>query len=225
MRRKRFLARLGGAGAPAAVAALLALAAAPTHAQPHFGLPVDCPMGAVCVVQNYMDDLPGPEAQDYRGGALTYEGHKGTDIRVPNLTYVERGVAVIAAAAGRVVGVRDGVPDANLRDIGAAAVAGIECGNGVLIDHSDGWTSQYCHMKRDSVEVRVGQAVDAGDRLGQIGMSGAAEFPTSTSRSARTKCPWTRSLDRARHTPVPLRASRCGATPRWPSLLTRPAGR
>ena len=69
------------------------------------------------------------------------------------------------------------MPDANLRDIGAAAVAGIECGNGVLIDHSDGWTCQYCHMKRDSVEVRVGQAVDAGDRLGQIGMSGAAEFP------------------------------------------------
>ena len=101
MRRKRFLARLGGAGAPAAVAALLALAAAPTHAQPHFGLPVDCPMGAVCVVQNYMDDLPGPEAQDYRGGALTYEGHKGTDIRVPNLTYVERGVAVIAAGRGQ----------------------------------------------------------------------------------------------------------------------------
>lgn len=40
----------------------------------------------------------------------------------------------------------------------------------VDIDHGDGWTSRYAHMSR--IEVRVGQDVRAGERLGAMGATG-----------------------------------------------------
>ncbi len=156
---------------------LLPLRTAEAQTQPAFDLPISCEMGIVCVVQNYVDYDPGPGAADYTCGLLAYNGHDGTDIRVPNMTYVARGVPVLAAAAGRIAGTRDGVRDVSVRETGKAAVQGIECGNGVLIDHDGGWTTQYCHMRMGSVQVRTGQNVAAGEVLGLVGMSGNAEFP------------------------------------------------
>ena len=60
---------------------------------------------------------------------------------------------------------------------GAPDVKNRECGNGVVVDHGDGWETQYCHMKRGTVRVRNGQQVAAGDALGDLGISGKAEFP------------------------------------------------
>ncbi len=154
-----------------------ALAAPHALAEQQFDLPVDCAMGTVCVVQNYLDEDPGPGALDFNCGQLTYQGHDGTDIRVPNATYIATGVPVIAAAVGTVRGVRDGIADINFQAPGAPPVAGVECGNGVLLDHGDGWVTQYCHLRKDSVKVKGGQVVAAGEQLGMIGMSGAAEFP------------------------------------------------
>ncbi len=145
--------------------------------QPAFDLPIACEMGIVCVVQNYVDDDPGPGAADYTCGLLAYDGHDGTDIRVPNMTYVANGVPVLAAAAGRVVGVRDGVRDVNVAEIGVATVQGFECGNRVALDHGGGWITDYCHMRMGSVQVKMGQVVATGDVLGLVGMSGLAEFP------------------------------------------------
>ncbi|MBT3238201.1 MAG: M23 family metallopeptidase, partial [Rhodospirillaceae bacterium] len=51
------------------------------------------------------------------------------------------------------------------------------CGNGVLIQHDDTWTTQYCHMLKDSVRVASGDKIESGQLLGQIGMSGLSEFP------------------------------------------------
>jgi len=56
-------------------------------------------------------------------------------------------------------------------------VTGQECGNGVVVDHSDGWESQYCHMARGSIRVKPGDVVKAGDPLGLVGLSGQTEFP------------------------------------------------
>src|SRR5215831_9272833 len=77
---------------------------------PQFALPIDCQIGKTCIVQNYVDHEPGPAARDYRCGSLTYDGHKGTDIRIPDRSLFERGVAVLAAASGRVRALRDGMP-------------------------------------------------------------------------------------------------------------------
>lgn len=73
--------------------------------------------------------------------------------------------------------VRDGEADGAFARGGLAATKGRECGNGVIIDHGGGWTTQYCHLRRGSVRVASGAAVEAGDRLGDIGMSGKAAFP------------------------------------------------
>jgi hypothetical protein len=84
---------------------------------------------------------------------------------------------VLAAAPGRVRAVRDGMPDASVRDAGDASVAGREAGNSVVIEHGDGWETQYAHMRRGSVAVRAGDVVKAGQRLGLVGLSGNTEFP------------------------------------------------
>jgi murein DD-endopeptidase MepM/ murein hydrolase activator NlpD len=168
-----------GARLARCVLAGLALRACSALAQgaPVLALPIDCEIGRGCIVQNYVDRDSGPGASDYRCGHLTYDGHKGTDIRVIDRAARERGVAVLAAAPGRVRAVRDGMADVSVRDAGAASVAGREAGNSVVIEHGDGWETQYAHMRRGSVAVRAGDVVKAGQRLGLVGLSGNTEFP------------------------------------------------
>ncbi len=52
-----------------------------------------------------------------------------------------------------------------------------DCGNGLVIDHGDGWQTQYCQRKQGSVRGNNGQTVAAGDVLGQVGLSGRTLFP------------------------------------------------
>ena len=135
------------------------------------GMPVDCAMGMDCTVQNYVDHDGG----DFACGPLTYPGHKGTDIRAVDETVMRRGVDVLATADGTVLGMRDGMADRRNRE--SDGVEGVECGNAVRLAHPGGWVTQYCHMKQGSVLVRNGEAVSKGQKLGEIGMSGAAAFP------------------------------------------------
>ena len=144
---------------------------------PAFGLPVDCRVGETCFVQNYVDGDPGPGWRDHACGRLSYDGHDGTDFRLPDYTAMDKGVAVLAAAAGTVLRVRDGMQDVNVNIVGRDTVMKVGGGNAVIIDHGDGWQTAYLHMKRDSVAVTPGQRVEAGQRLGEIGLSGLTEFP------------------------------------------------
>src|SRR5258708_27524684 len=144
---------------------------------PKFALPLACEIGRSCEVQHYVDRDPGPGALDYRCGHRTYQGHNGVDIRLLDMTAERAGVDVLAAAAGRVARLRDGVQDISIRTPGAPSVAGQECGNGVVVDHGDGWETQYCHVARGSVRVKVGDTVAAGQPLARVGLSGDTEFP------------------------------------------------
>ena len=138
--------------------------------------PVACSLGKDCAIQQYVDRQPGPDALDYRCGEQTYDGHNGTDFRLPDLAAMEKGVAVLAAADGEVARIRDGVADRLYRP-GDVDVAERECGNGVLIDHREGWTTQYCHMKLGSIAVAPGDQIKAGARIGEVGLSGQTIFP------------------------------------------------
>lgn len=144
---------------------------------PAFGLPLDCRPGIDCFVQNYVDHDPGPGAADYTCGTLTYDGLTGTDIRLPDYVAMERGVEVRAAADGVVLRTRDGVDDISVAVAGAAAIAGREAGNSVIVDHGGGWETQYSHMRKGSIAVEPGQRVKRGERVGLIGLSGNTEFP------------------------------------------------
>jgi murein DD-endopeptidase MepM/ murein hydrolase activator NlpD len=87
------------------------------------------------------------------------------------------GVDVLAAADGKVVSTREGVPDISVNQIDRDKIMEIACGNRVIIDHGNGWRTAYCHMARGSVTVRSGREVKAGEKIGQIGLSGLTEFP------------------------------------------------
>lgn len=140
-------------------------------------LPIDCDPGRDCWVINYVDRDAGPGHRDYSCGRMSYDTHKGTDIALAHSGLIERNVPVLAAAAGSVVGVRDGMEDIVGRGRSNEDLDGKFCGNGVRIDHGGGWSTQYCHMKKGSLAVKVGQTVVAGDRLGSVGLSGATQFP------------------------------------------------
>jgi murein DD-endopeptidase MepM/ murein hydrolase activator NlpD len=128
-------------------------------------------------VQSYVDHDLSKASRDYQCGSRTYDGHNGTDIRLLDLGLQRRGVEVLAAATGHVVGARDGMTDISVRTIGKAAIAGKECGNGVVLEHDDGWQTQYCHMAKGSVRVKTGDRVAEGQPIGLVGLSGDTEFP------------------------------------------------
>jgi len=86
---------------------------------------------------------------DQRG----YGQHNAIDIPAPI------GSPVLAAAHGRVA------------FTGAAG----DCGLAVFIDHYDGWRSHYCH--HNFLRVATGQAVAQGQRIGDVGATGAASGP------------------------------------------------
>ena len=152
----------------------LVLTLAPAQAAAFdLALPVDCVLGDTCFIQQFADHDPGPAATDFTCGPLSYDGHDGTDFALPTTAAMRQGVAVLAAAPGTVRGTRDGVADTGPN----ADIEGRECGNGVVIDHVDGWQTQYCHMRQGSVAVRKGDTVATGTPLGLIGQSGMAEFP------------------------------------------------
>lgn len=144
---------------------------------PLFALPVACELGRSCFIQNYVDGDRSSSARDYECGTLSYDGHNGTDFRLPTMAAQQAGVEVLAAAAGRVVRRRDGMVDASVREAGPDAVKGSECGNAVMIEHADGWETQYCHMARGSLRIAVGDRVEARQPIGRIGLSGLTEYP------------------------------------------------
>ncbi len=139
--------------------------------------PIGCTVGQNCLIQQYVDHDPGPGAVDYRCGIASYDRHDGTDFRIPDKAAQARGVNVLAAADGVVRAIRDGEPDFAVGAFDAGKVKGKECGNGVVIDHSDGWQTQYCHMRQGSIRVKAGDRVTAGTPLGMVGQSGDAAFP------------------------------------------------
>ena len=156
---------------------LVLVALAMPAAALELSLPIACSPGRDCWVVRYVDQAAGPEIADFRCGRLTGDAHDGTDFAVPDLASVSRGVAVLAAASGTVLGTRDGMPDVDVSSPGAASVKDRECGNGVVLDHGEGWQTQYCHLRRGSVAVVKGDRLRAGAVLGQVGMSGEASFP------------------------------------------------
>ncbi|MGB5595864.1 MAG: M23 family metallopeptidase [Crocosphaera sp.] len=141
-------------------------------------LPVDCQLGQDCFIFHYVDIAPDEREIDFNCGRQTYNGHKGTDFGIANLQEMEQGVKVVSVAPGKVKRVRDGVIDKLVVDqADINEVKGKECGNGIVIDHGNGWETQYCHLKQGSVLVKPDTEVRQGTPLGLVGSSGKASFP------------------------------------------------
>lgn len=137
--------------------------------------PVLCQPGVTCWISSRPDVDPGPGIRDHTGGSHTYEGHKGTDFAVAGRA---QGAAtwVQAPVAGKVVRTRDGEDD-GVAIAGGTVSPDRMCGNAVVIGVDDGWELQLCHLLKGSVQVKPGDEVAIGSRLGRIGLSGSTDHP------------------------------------------------
>lgn len=142
-----------------------------------FGWPIDCVEGEDCWIVKHVDLKAGPGVSDFACGTLADDGHRGTDIALRGVSRIDEGVSVLAAASGVVKRLRDNMPDIDARFGDPSSVEGRECGNGLLIDHGDGWSTQYCHLKNGSVSLKRGDAVEKGQEIGKVGLSGKTNFP------------------------------------------------
>ena len=142
-----------------------------------FEVPIDCKFGNNCDLVLFVDHDKSSKWEDFQCGNLSYNNHQGTDIRLRSIKLMQRGVDVLAAANGRVIKVRRGLPDVSFRAIGHDIIVRRGLGNVVILDHGKGWRTIYAHLKNASIRVATGQEVKAGNVLGQVGMSGLSEFP------------------------------------------------
>lgn len=157
---------------------LLSNSQAQTQTWPKFAQPIQCSLGEDCYILRYVDRDPGPGYVDVGCGRMTDDGHSGTDFGIPDEWAMKQGVPVLAAAPGRVLRVRDGVEDRRITSQAELeAIEGMNCGNGMVIDHGEGWETQYCHLRQGSVAVQPGTEVKTGTRLGMVGSSGESSFP------------------------------------------------
>ena len=132
-------------------------------------------------ISGYVDhdlDYPG-HLQDYMCGELTYDlengyNHQGTDYYLwpfPWLKMDNNEVKAIAAAPGIIIFKQDGNYDRNCN-------ADDVPWNAVYLQHSNGYTTWYGHLKNGSLtDKSVGQEVEAGEYLGIVGSSGISITP------------------------------------------------
>jgi murein DD-endopeptidase MepM/ murein hydrolase activator NlpD len=131
-------------------------------------------------ISNYIDRNPtfNNNLQDYNCGTRTYDlsnyNHAGTDIFTWPYGFLKMNnnqVEIIAAAAGTIVYKADGNFDKNCS-------FGSGNWNAVYVQHADGSTAWYGHMKNGSQTSKaVGQSVTTGEYLGVVGSSGNSTGP------------------------------------------------
>lgn len=162
-----------------AVFALLILL--PYNAQAEFELlfPVDCKLGEDCLTVSYVDVDPSENYADFTCTNKSYDGHKGVDFALQSRLTMKEGVNVLAAADGKILRNRNSETDSIKKEDEYQAIrkSNKDCGNGVLMEHADGYQTFYCHLKQNSILVKPGDTVKAGDPIGQVGQSGFSEFP------------------------------------------------
>jgi murein DD-endopeptidase MepM/ murein hydrolase activator NlpD len=81
------------------------------------------------------------------------------------------GTLVCAARGGTVVKAKDN------SNQGGASIKFDAYNNYVLIRHDDGTLAHYCHLKKDSVTVTVGQRVATGEVVARSGNTGFSSGP------------------------------------------------
>ncbi|MFT7518092.1 MAG: murein DD-endopeptidase MepM/ murein hydrolase activator NlpD [Kiritimatiellia bacterium] len=112
--------------------------------------------------------------RDWACGGVRYGGHTGSDFGVGGFAGMDAGRVIVAATEGRVEYVNDGEYD---RCTSGKCTGGAGCGNYVKIRHPDGKATLYCHMKKWSLKVRIGDNVACGTPLGLVGSSGRSTGP------------------------------------------------
>jgi len=90
-----------------------------------------------------------------------------------NAYYFDYGKKVLAAKDGTVVSVRTDIVENDPGKINSNTPGG----NSVVIDHGDGQFGYYAHLRPNSITLKVGAKVKAGDPIGDVGNSGESTEP------------------------------------------------
>jgi hypothetical protein len=121
-----------------------------------------------------VDHNPLPGHQDYACGARSFNGHSGTDIFPWPFpwTALDSGYAeVVAAAPGVLIYKQDSLYDRNCENSDLPW-------NAVYVQHHDGSTAWYGHLKSGSLTSKAeGERIAAGEYLGRVGSSGNSTGP------------------------------------------------
>ena len=112
--------------------------------------------------------------RDWACGTIRYSGHRGSDYGVGGFGGMDAGRDVVAAATGTVTRRNDGEFD---RCTSGACAGGAGFGNYVYVRHANGRTTIYAHLKRGSVRPQVGDVVQCGQKIGEVGSSGSSTGP------------------------------------------------
>jgi murein DD-endopeptidase MepM/ murein hydrolase activator NlpD len=152
---------------------LIACAIPVTCANAQFVSPIEGTAYVDWSIINYVDLDPGPGTLDYLGGAHTYDGHKAIDFAIAGFAAMDAGVDIYAAADGVV----SHLYDDHFDRCTFLALCGHYENNFITIDHGDGLVTQYLHLKTDSATVEIGQAVQSGMKIGEVGSSGWSSMP------------------------------------------------
>ena len=140
------------------------------HAQ-SFKTPVEGKYGKDFIIVNYID-WGRTKISDYKKGTKTYPGHQGTDFVISGFPQMDAGVYVNAVDSGIVTYVHDGEYDRN-------TVSHVELGFGnyIAIRHPSKLYSYYAHLRKNSLLVKPGDTVRAGQHIALVGSSGNSTDP------------------------------------------------
>ncbi|MCC6927655.1 MAG: M23 family metallopeptidase [Gemmatimonadaceae bacterium] len=116
-------------------------------------------------------------AIDYVKVDTAYRTHAGDAAK--NESYYAEGLDALAVADGKVVAIKDGIPE-NVPGIDSRAVPiTLETvgGNHVIIDIGGGHYAFYAHLRPGSLKVKLGDRVKRGQVVGLVGNSGNSTEP------------------------------------------------
>lgn len=130
-------------------------------------------------IQNHVDLSANLQViKDYACGQRSYAfngtGHAGNDFSLepfPWAMMANEEVDVVAALGGTVVFIQDGEPDQN------CALSTTARPNAVYVQQDDGMLGVYLHFKSGSLAVTLGDTVEQGQKLGNVGSSGSSTGP------------------------------------------------
>jgi hypothetical protein len=98
-------------------------------------------------------------------------------LKVDLFSYGYYRTPVYSAAPGRVVGVRRNLPEQIPGSLPAGATIQMAGGNHVVVDIGHGRYAFYAHLATNSIRVRRGQKVKAGQVIGLLGNTGNTDAP------------------------------------------------
>ncbi len=139
-------------------------------------LPIDCKLGENCWIANLPRHFHENQEVDYKCSSKTYSGNKATDFILETIEEMNQGIDVLSPFDGIVKSVQDGIKDNDLNIHRLDKTEDHECGNNVLVV-TDDFEAQLCHMQQNSISVKVGDQVVAGESLGSVGLSGKTGHP------------------------------------------------